>query len=544
MRGAPSFYDVLTEAVGDFVDRGYVDNAQLAYWLQRLRDAAGGVLADPAQLEAALRRTFADTYGRLVGREQLLRDHRGISRFTLQRVSPALRRELDRRIMASADLIKLNRENAINDTLQRFSGWATSIPAGGSDAVARNATKQHIRKNLAQLPFRERRILIDQGHKFTANLSNILALEGGALALIWHSHWRQPGYNYRRDHKERDLRVYAIRGNWALERGLMKAGPAGYYDQVTAVGEEVFCLPGNSLIAQSAHQGRIEAAYRRSYNGDLVRIFTRKNSLAATPNHPVLTTKGWVAIGALQQGDQVFEIADHFLDVAKYNDKQRVSLISDVFGALRKFGVSEMRCGQFQQFHGDGSPSDVEIVRPAGELTFSSYAGCYKSGGQFRLAVPDHFAAAVGASGGFFDRCVTSGSGPMGGFDQAGSTFDALACHANMIGRASSADRAACIPDTVNNDFAGDPVALGERQNAFASLMQIAKPTFVDHVYRERHQGHVYNLQTETGWYVANGIVTHNCRCYATYLYALRQLPADMLTTRGRAELANIRLVA
>lgn len=28
-----------------------------------------------------------------------------------------------------------------------------------------------------------------------------------------------------------------------------------------------------------------------------------------------------------------------------------------------------------------------------------------------------------------------------------------------------------------------------------------------------RFSGHVYNLQTLTGWYVANGIVTHNCRC-------------------------------
>ena len=25
----------------------------------------------------------------------------------------------------------------------------------------------------------------------------------------------------------------------------------------------------------------------------------------------------------------------------------------------------------------------------------------------------------------------------------------------------------------------------------------------------------MYNLQTATGWYVANGIVTHNCRCTA-----------------------------
>ena len=32
-------------------------------------------------------------------------------------------------------------------------------------------------------------------------------------------------------------------------------------------------------------------------------------------------------------------------------------------------------------------------------------------------------------------------------------------------------------------------------------------------VNRRRWQGHVYNLQTETGWFLVNGILTHNCRC-------------------------------
>lgn len=33
------------------------------------------------------------------------------------------------------------------------------------------------------------------------------------------------------------------------------------------------------------------------------------------------------------------------------------------------------------------------------------------------------------------------------------------------------------------------------------------------HVDRVRFSGHVYNLQTVTGWYEAAGIITHNCRC-------------------------------
>ena len=35
--------------------------------------------------------------------------------------------------------------------------------------------------------------------------------------------------------------MYLIRGSWAQEKGLVKPGPVGYTDQITAPGEEVFC---------------------------------------------------------------------------------------------------------------------------------------------------------------------------------------------------------------------------------------------------------------------------------------------------------------
>jgi hypothetical protein len=34
-------------------------------------------------------------------------------------------------------------------------------------------------------------------------------------------------------------------------------------------------------------------------------------------------------------------------------------------------------------------------------------------------------------------------------------------------------------------------------------------------VSRRGFSGHVYNLETKTGWYIADGILTHNCRCTA-----------------------------
>lgn len=236
-----SFYRTITEALNDVIDNGFDSAERIEYWTRRIRAAALMSMTPPHVLEQTLQATMRAIYQAKVERGGILKFHPGVSKFTLERVKPRLRAELDRRLMASANLIKLNRASAIEKTLQRFSGWATSIPAGGSDAVDKVDTKTDIRKALASLPFEERRVSIDQGHKLVANLNNILAVDGGALAAEWHSHWRQAHYNYRRDHKERDEKIYVIRDNWALSRGLMKTDGHQYTDQITAPGEEVFC---------------------------------------------------------------------------------------------------------------------------------------------------------------------------------------------------------------------------------------------------------------------------------------------------------------
>lgn len=238
---APTFYGDVTAAVNHFRQYGFTSQTELDAWLARIRRSALLQLKTPAETEALLKRTLTAKYDALVNRGGLQRSMPEIGRVTLDRIKPKLRAELDRRIMVSANLIKLNRQKAIDTTLQRFQGWATSIPPGGSRAVDKAAEKDDIRKSLAQMDFIERRVVIDQTHKLAATINNITAVDNGALAVEWHSPWRRPGYDFRVDHKHRDLQVYAIRGCWALEQGKMKAGPAGYYDEITHVGEEVYC---------------------------------------------------------------------------------------------------------------------------------------------------------------------------------------------------------------------------------------------------------------------------------------------------------------
>jgi hypothetical protein len=238
---AGDFSDTLRQAIEDVVERGFDSPEQIARWMERLREAGRRSFASEQDLRNMLDESLRAIYRRLVEKGGAIRLHPGISKYTLMQVQPKLRRELDSRILASAALIKLSRDEAIEKTLRRFAGWATSIPKGGSDAAKRGETKAAVAKALRQLPFEERRVLIDQGHKLNASLSQIIATDSGAIAAIWRSHYRQAGYDYRPDHKDRDGKVYLVRGSWAQGRGLVKVGPDGYTDAITQPAEEPFC---------------------------------------------------------------------------------------------------------------------------------------------------------------------------------------------------------------------------------------------------------------------------------------------------------------
>lgn len=236
-----SFYETVTAAIADFTENGFESDAQLDRWMTAIRAAAEADMISQRQLDRELQRFLISVYQRMVEKHGILRQHPGLERFTIDRLRPQLRAELDRRILTSADLIRLNREQVIAETLRRFQGWATSIPIGGSRLTRRQVVRSDIRKSMTSLPFLERRVLVDQGHKLNAAISDIIASDQNAIAAEWHSHWRQSGYQFREEHKERDQVVYATRGSWAIKRRFITAGEQGYYEDHERPGELVYC---------------------------------------------------------------------------------------------------------------------------------------------------------------------------------------------------------------------------------------------------------------------------------------------------------------
>ena len=197
----------------------------------------------------------------------------------------------------------------------------------------------------------------------------MLAKSTSAIAAEWRSNWRQSGYDYRKDHKERDRKVYMLRDNWAQAKGLVKPGAAGYYEDITSAGEEVFCFPGDSEVPFADN---VEVAYRRLYDGPMTTLKLMSGSvLRATPNHPVLTDQGWVAIGALNKGDHVIEIADQVVRLFKENQNYTcMPVIQNIFSALNKNGTSDTLDLRPADFHGDGAQGNVNVVFATRPLSF------------------------------------------------------------------------------------------------------------------------------------------------------------------------------
>lgn len=236
--------EVIKAAITDLSERGFVSVEQVEQWVRKINDAY--TRAYPAEsvardMAARMRDIFkTEVVGGRIARGQKL------PHWKITKLEPRLREELNKRILASANLIKLNRAEMISRTLSRFSGWAFSIPVGGRELGKATGTKtkrdtaQSIGKSLKSMTYEERRVMIDQSAKLRSSLTEIVATENGALFGVWESQFREGGYNARQDHKKRDGKPFIVPNNWAIQKGLMRSNAPTIDDQ-TKPGEEVYC---------------------------------------------------------------------------------------------------------------------------------------------------------------------------------------------------------------------------------------------------------------------------------------------------------------
>jgi SPP1 gp7 family putative phage head morphogenesis protein len=270
-------------------------------------------------------------------------------------------------------------------------------------------------------------------------------------------------------------------------------------------GEPIQCFPGDIIVSFRG----LRKLYRRWYDGEIVVVKTEAGTLRGTPNHPILTTRGWLPFEQLQEGDQVIE---HPGDPGGLGDHDRHQVrLDQVWELLGGVGPRDTRAGEF---HGDASPDDqVDVVHIDGRLVVDGPALGDDRIEQLALAMADKPRASAGLGAPMRQGLAAAASRRVSRRDSR----DALALgHSPLHGEhglgspasvAAGLDEPAAEDRSRGADLGGQGLA---RLPAGVAARQVTEV-----VRGGRFRGHVYNLETVEGWYVASELVVHNCRCTA-----------------------------
>lgn len=323
------------------------------------------------------------------------------------------------------------------------------------------------------------------------------------------------------------------------------------------------CFIGGTVVSGP----KVIGSTARWYSGPVVEVETSLgHRFTVTPNHPILTPHGWVAAGLLHEGSDVVsaplgERPIREIDPDEYNVPALIEDVSQTFGGAGTMTPVSMPTTAMD-FHGDGAGSEISIVRTDGLLrdTLNATVKQPSLDQQFsrtNMRLPSFSAERSRAE--LFKRVLHSTNGIMRSDNIPPILFGRSCRHHKTVssGRIttfntslfqSSNDNGARNTETVSDGFLGltrgvafnngvrvesmngvasdgdivlsqhavdrfigDTMTASEFRNRYARAIRTDKVVQVRRI--PEFSGHVYNLHTKGGWYIANGIIAHNCRC-------------------------------
>ena len=282
------------------------------------------------------------------------------------------------------------------------------------------------------------------------------------------------------------------------------------------------CFPGSTVV----HADDTIAATSCWYEGQLVSIRTeRGDTLTGTPNHPVLTPSGWVRMGDLCEGENVVCAFGDVEIAAHPNVKDAPSTIEQVFHAVRlASGVPATSVPVSpEHFHGDGVfvKGNVDIEWTNRELTTvgDESANRLANGSLVSGVERARVLHRDGPLALLLDRLDAATTSGVSGSGLGHSLLGGVLVRPHLAGLGQGSENAS--GSHVLRDGAPFDASLdADLKRALSEgSVPVQKIVYLESV---EFSGHVYNLYTESGVYVAGGIVVHNCTCAETYTRALQ----------------------
>jgi hypothetical protein len=331
-------------------------------------------------------------------------------------------------------------------------------------------------------------------------------------------------------------------------------------------------IEGTKILAPNVSKG-----CRARYSGPVVTlILDSGNQVTVTPNHQILTPRGFVSACLLNEGDHVISCAfpQQVAACLQPDFDESPTLVEDKFAAL--LATPHNRLSKMMplpvNFNGDAEffNGDIEVVSPERFLRSDFDASLGEPQGKRQVGSSGKLQSSLTGSSASFGRdegvllstsaglssqrkrraLVSSHTGVQeleGLFlgskcdaSVAKIPLDSLKTHsrqrfADILHRPSGA---VLLDQPVNvgygelgfaeygsrnasrsqgnsshaqpavNGLSTDPELSGDILNRFSGLIKTDR---IMHVNVNDFRGHVYDFTTSQHWYLANGIVTHNC---------------------------------
>jgi len=284
------------------------------------------------------------------------------------------------------------------------------------------------------------------------------------------------------------------------------------------------------------HANRLRAVQRlsqRAFRGNLIVLSTGSESLKLTPEHPLLTAKGWLRADEIQLGDNLLQIHEAILPDKQSNDVPAQDLEESFLSRiLCSLPVAVMPAGIYFDDDAKQGGTEVGVVRPYRELWHEVIAylrqlvlgspleGCENPLMLSCLSRLDLLPNRAGFSSDSGVRCLREA---LSIFRAATTSYDYSLLRARAQSDTRSSETGGDGPpshcvllsqlfDAVSEQVRLDDFFGGELYSSGHDVAYHGAP--VTSIGAESYDGLVFNFSVEEDEsYLAKGFVAHNCAC-------------------------------
>lgn len=298
-------------------------------------------------------------------------------------------------------------------------------------------------------------------------------------------------------------------------------------------GEDFRCFVGETPISSLGIPIR---SYNRHYVGKIITLDTGIIRIKTTPNHPILTDRGWVPAQFIDKSYKLFHrLSSDITDISTQEINNRLVTIEEIHDFFTICFPTVRVDGSNVQFHGDGTNEEINVISLDSSLLDKGNVIFPENISQNILTnsyPASCFFHSLSNCNGLFDWYHPTDSSSMTGFDLVDSssgihpaplkffrgtmisnengiffknTFNGIPSTIKLLGNDIDAiSRFVHFDDIINRQIFFVP--------SYFMPFTLASFNTISH---DDYSGYVYNLETESNLYVAGDIIVSNCRCQA-----------------------------